>query len=141
MQAIKWSFTNGLGKYGWREHLVTPAVDLLRRNPAYLETLTAVYVDTESYFREFFFSDLGVTKVQRWFKSLRQQAQDYAKDHGRTGASGGKGEKISVELRQRLYSTNAAVSKDQMRQTFPMPRVTTTALRTTATPFPGRMSG
>jgi len=55
-------------------------------------------------------------KIKAWFKSQKNQATTYHKNHGQTGASGGKIEATHVKLRQDLYSTNPAVVKADLRQ-------------------------
>lgn len=118
LQRVQWAFNNSVGAYGWRQDMAVPVVKLLRNNTRYIDNLRSVrdVDDVDPFLRELFLSDLGVTKMRGWFKSQKNQAQKHHNKHEQTGASGGKTEKPHVELRQKLYSTNAAVTKDQMRQ-------------------------
>ncbi|CAN0461709.1 unnamed protein product, partial [Ectocarpus fasciculatus] len=67
---------------------------------------------------ELFLSAFGMRKGVGWFRSQRKQASQNVKDHGQTGSSGGKPEKLKITMRQDLYSNHPAVTKAGMRESF-----------------------
>ena len=113
---MQWTYNNSVGKYSWLEHIAKPAVELLGRNDSYKSGLVKDDLVPEKWLQDFFLSAEGLVKIKAWFKSQKNQATTYHKNHGQTGASGGKIEATHVKLRQDLYSTNPAVVKADLRQ-------------------------
>ncbi|CAM9777377.1 unnamed protein product, partial [Ectocarpus sp. 8 AP-2014] len=107
-----YAFHKSVSKNLWKETIFKPAAEELKNHAAYVAKVGTAHID------ELFLSAFGMRKGVGWFRSQRKQASQYVKDHGQTGSSGGKTEKLKVTMRQDLYSNHPAVTKAGMRESF-----------------------
>ncbi|CAM9838943.1 unnamed protein product, partial [Ectocarpus sp. 6 AP-2014] len=107
-----YAFHKSMSKNLWKETIFKPAAEELKNHAAYVAKVGTAHID------ELFLSAFGMRKGVGRFRSQRKQASQYVKDHGQTGSSGGKTEKLKVIMRQDLYSNHPAVTKTGMRESF-----------------------
>lgn len=110
LQSTTFAFGNTYGNNTWFECICKPAVAYLLAHEEYMST------NTKEDLEELFFTEFGQIKIRDWFSSQKKQASTYERDKNKTGASARKEPDEVVVLRQRMFASNAAVSKKGMRE-------------------------
>ncbi|CAM9954909.1 unnamed protein product, partial [Ectocarpus fasciculatus] len=105
-------YNNTYGKTKWRNSVGDPIIRKLAQDKDYVKR-----VDKETV-KEVFRSEFGLVKLERWYKSNRDQARKHFQnnpDEG-TGASGGKPLTKVQQLRLRLYENHPAINKTDLHE-------------------------
>ncbi|CAN0236471.1 unnamed protein product, partial [Ectocarpus fasciculatus] len=105
-----YSYREAKSRNLWRETIFKPVAEELKKHAKYVEKYGTARI------HELFLTEFGMKKGVEWYRSQRKQAGVYVRDHGQSGASGGKEEKQGVRMRQDLYSNHPGVTKEGMRE-------------------------
>ncbi|CAN0530196.1 unnamed protein product, partial [Ectocarpus sp. 12 AP-2014] len=79
-----YSYREAKSRNLWRETIFKPVAEELKKHAKYAEKYGTARI------HELFLTEFGMKKGVEWYRSQRKQAGVYVRDHGQSGASGGK---------------------------------------------------